>query len=131
MSMLNKIKKSKAIEVETTAGGKNVISLSLTNNDNGKRVTLSPGLYKCLGCPKSLQFAINEDDKELFIAEKLFDDGKTYMVSGKGKGILYNAALVELITKTMDVDFSSCTSKTFRDIEIEKIDDVNVACVKF
>lgn len=125
------LKNAKGIENENVKGGKNVISFSVTNNQNGKRVTLSQGLYKCLGCPEELKFSVNEEAKVVVCSEDLPNITKSFKVSGKSKGIIYNAALVESITSAMNIDFSGCTSTTFRDIEFEKIDDINVAFIQF
>ncbi len=132
--MINKqeiLRKAKALETENLQGGKNIISFSVTNNENGKRVTLSQGLYKCLGCPDKLKFGVSEEDRVVICSSDLPEATQSYNVSGKSKGIIYSSSLVKSITDAMDIDFTSCTSKTFRNVELEKINDVNVAFIQF
>lgn len=114
-----------------TRGGSNVNSFSLTNNTNGKRGTFSPNLFQNLGEPDKLMFLISKEDKVIIVGSKLPNCKNTYHVSNKGRGIVYNASLVEQITKELDLDFSKCTSITTRKITIEKFDDVNIAFVQF
>ena len=128
---LDLLKTAKAVETSSAKGGAEIISVSITNNVNGKRITLSKTLYSCLGQPETLQFAINSDAKVLIIGENLPNTNKSYSVSNKTRGIVYNASLVEFVTREFELDFSEVTSMTFRDVILEKVDDVNVAFVQF
>jgi len=128
---LTMLKTAKAVETSSAKGGAEVISVSITNNVNGKRITLSKTLYSCLGQPETLQFAVNSNEKILIIGENLPNTNKSYNVSNKTRGIVYNASLVEFVTREFELDFSEVTSMTFRDVILEKVDDINIAFVQF
>ena len=116
---LTMLKTATAVKTNSKKGGTEVISVSITNHVNGKRLTLSKALYSCLGQPKTLQFAVNSNENVLIIGEKLMDEEVSYRVSNKTRGIVYNASLVEFVTEEFNLDFSEVSSMTFRNITLD------------
>ena len=52
-----------------------------------------------------------------------------YKLSGEGKKISYSAGLVTYLAETFDLDYSSCVSKSFVEIELDP--SVSMAVVRF
>ena len=93
-------------------------SVSMVNNRNGKRFTLSKALHEFLGSPKRLQFVA--DGKYLYIGATI-PHSTEFVTFSKGVGttIIYDAGFVEYISRTFDLDYSNRTSISFSEIKIE------------
>ena len=53
----------------------------------------------------------------------------SYRFSNSKDHIVYNAALVQFLAETFDLDYTQRTSISFRDIEFSNIEDINVAII--
>lgn len=111
-------------------GGKNILSFGIINNENGKRISLSSGLYKSIGEPEYVQITINKGI--LCIGSELgVDDTEEFKVSSyKGRGIIYDTGLVEGLTEHFNLSFEEKTSMTVNKVKVEEINGVPVAFVK-
>ncbi len=121
---------AKAINVSNKKGGKSTHSISLVLCENGKRLTMSKSLYEELGNPDLINLADDVEHGYLIIAESIEGADNNYSVSNKGKGIVYNAALVEYIANAFELDFSERTSMSFCNVKIKKIKDTMTAFIK-
>lgn len=130
MKSINDILKN-AKEAKRVKGGRNVVSISITNHRNGKRITLSPALYEGLNKPDKLKFAFDDEEKVMLIASELDGIKNAYQVKGDDRAIIYNSSLVECATDAMQLDFSDVSSMTFTNIELIDNDDVCVAYIQF
>lgn len=114
----------------TTAGGK--YSVSIVNNVNGKRVTLSKALAEHLELSDSVSVMPSAKSRKLVLGKALpFPGASKVNLSGTGKKIAYNADLVQIITKAYNLDFTSCTSRSFSDITFDVHEGVPIAFVNF
>lgn len=112
-------------------GGSSKYSVSIVNNTNGKRVSLSKALSEKLNLTETAFFLPVESAGELIISSvALGDRASTTMLSGKDKKICYNAALVTLLTDSFKLDFSTRTSCSFNEIKFDTVGDATVAIVK-
>jgi len=84
---------------------------------NGKRAKLTIALHEALGSPKRLQFA---SDKNYLYIGKIIPHCTEYVSfsSGTGTNIIYDTGFVFYLTNQFNLDFSNCTSISFREIEI-------------
>ena len=121
---------AEAINVSSKKGGKSIKSVSLVFCDNGKRLTLSKSLFEALGKPEFIKLAADVGNGFLIIAPDTDEAGNKYSVSNKGKGIVYNAALVKYITVIFDLDFSERTSMSFDNVKVKSINGIMTAFVK-
>jgi hypothetical protein len=105
-------------------------SISIVNTtDNGKRFVGSKDFMGKINNPEKLQFAF--DDTRILIGECIPDNNNSFKIRKSGKKfIIYAAELVNEITEHFGLDFSSCTSLTFNDVEYSAIGDYPVALVK-
>ena len=114
----------------TTAGGK--YSVSIVNNVNGKRVTLSKALAEHLELSDSVSVMPSAKSHKLVLGKALpFPGASKVNLSGTSKKIAYNADLVQIITKAYNLDFTSCTSRSFSDITFDVLEGVPIAFVNF
>lgn len=101
-------------------GGNSVPGLSIVNTpDNGCRINLTKSLMEKLGNPQAVQVAL--DEKFLYIGQVIPGSEESFAFSkGKGSNVLYNRGLVTYLTKHFGLNFSECTSISFRDVRIEE-----------
>ena len=123
---------SKATPVQTSVSshrGKNALSISIVNCDNGRRVSISARLYEALGQPESLQFMISEKKSRLLIGCNLSEDGTSYPIKRPEKPVIYNSKLVNLLTEAFELDYEGKTSLSFGSIKIREENDLIVAVI--
>lgn len=123
---------AKAIGIETTGkrGGNAIKSISIVNCNNGKRLTLSASLFEELGQPETVKCAVDTEDKYLIMASDIDSVTMEYKVSNKGKGIIYNSALVSYIAESFSLDFSGKTSMSFNKIKLKEMNGIMTAFIK-
>lgn len=95
-------------------GGK--YSVSVVNNDNGKRITISAALAKELGIKNEASFMIDKKTGELLISRDFpYRGSMKVKASGKDdqKKIVYSSQLVHSVTGSFNLDFSARTSMSF------------------
>jgi hypothetical protein len=94
------------------------MGISVVNTaKNGTRVSLTKALFEGLGSPKELQLVTDGDS--LYIGDKIPHCTQSVPFS-KGSGVnkIYNRGLVNYLTQRFKLDFTDCTSLSFRDVEI-------------
>ena len=99
-------------------GGTQVHSISMVNNRNGHRISLSPLLHKDLGNPASVQIAY--DDDSIYIGAVVPGQDDRFNFSKTSKTIIYNRALVKFLTREFGLvgHYEKVTSLSFRDVDI-------------
>lgn len=118
---------SKSTMVST---GASKYSLSIVNNINGKRVTISKALSSDLSLNSSAYFLPVEETGQLLISSvPIGDRSSCCSLSGADKKICYNASLVKMLTDAFKLDFSDKTSCSFGDITIDNSSNSPVAIV--
>ncbi len=120
------IENIEVIDTSKSKCGRGVMSVSVVNSENGKRVTLSGALLAALGNPDNVQFAADSKENILYIAEDLGGTQKHQNIKHGKKGIIYNAALVQKITDSFNIDYSDKTSVTFNNVTIDTDDDTGM-----
>lgn len=122
--------KAVGIEVSGKRGGKATKSVSIVLCNNGRRLTLSASLYEELGQPETVKCAVNTEDGYLIIASDIGSVTAYYNVSNKGKGIIYNSALVHSVAEAFSLDFSDKTSMSFNKVKLKEINGITTAFIK-
>ena len=131
-NFLDKIKNAAEVKAKLgSRGGKSTIALGMVHNKNGMRISLTNGLYSELGSPKTIQFSscIDEEQRLLFLGEKLPNVNISYTPTHTNKAIVYNAGLVKQITEEFDLCYDDVTSKSFKDIDFQDVDGYVVAII--
>ena len=114
----------------TISSGKH--SISIVNNVNGKRVTISKSVADHLELSDFVIAKLSVEKRKLVLGRVLpFPGASKVNLSGSGKKIAYNSEFVQVLTKAFDLDFTKCTSRSFSDITFEMLNDVPVAIVSF
>ena len=125
----------KALMVEilpqlTISGGKH--SVSIVNNVNGKRITISKSIADHLELSDFVMVKPSVEKRKLVLGRALpFPGSSKVNLSGSGKKIAYNSELVQVLTKAFDLDFTKCTSRSFSDVTFDVLEGVPVAIVDF
>lgn len=110
--------------------GTSKYSVSIVNNINGKRVSISKALSADLSINSSAYFLPVEETGQLLIsASPIGDRSSCVPLSGAEKKICYNAALVQMLTNAFKLDFSDKTSCSFSNITIDNSTGNAVAIV--
>lgn len=118
---------SNSIVVST---GASKYSVSIVNNVNGKRVTISKALSFDLSLDNSAYFLPIEETGQLLIsATPIGDKSSCCSLSGTDKKTCYNASLVKMLSDAFKLDFSNKTSMAFTDIYIDNSTNSLVAVV--
>ena len=106
-------------------------SIGIVNSPrNGKRVTFSASLSADLKLEEKVYVTSFADDGFVLIGATPFCEASVeYKLSGEGKKISYSAGLVTYLAETFDLDYSSCVSKSFVEIELDP--SVSMAVVRF
>ena len=106
-------------------------SVSIVNNTNGKRLTISKSLARELSITGEIYILpIVEKGVILISGVKFSPAAQSCSVRGTDKKICYNADLVKKLSDNFNLDFSEVTSKSFNDITVEKFEECYVATVK-
>ena len=123
--------RSKAVELPQAKTQENgASSITVVNHKNGKRVTITPALYKELGSPKTVQFSIVPEEQVLLIGEEL-GMRNSYTVRTTGKPTVYKASLAEQIAAGFHLDFTNKSSISFSEVDVDSLDDdAKIAVVK-
>lgn len=112
------------------SAGSSKYSVSIVNNTNGKRISISKALSEKLELADTAFFLPVESAGDLLIStEKLSDKVSVATLGGKDKKICYNAALVSLLTASFKLDFENKTSCSFNNIEFDTVNGAPVAIV--
>lgn len=113
------------------SSGASKYSLSIVNNINGKRITISKALSTALSLADTAYFLPVEETGQLLIsASPIGAKSSCSSLSGAEKKISYNASLVKMLTEAFKLDFSDKTSCSFSDITIDTSTDHAVAIVE-
>lgn len=122
--------KSKAVELPQAKKQENgASSITIVHHKNGKRIAITPALYEQLGSPQTVQFSIVSEEQVLLIGEEL-GMKNNYAVSTTGKPTVYKASLTEQIAAGFHLDFTSKSSITFSEVEVDSLDDAKIAVIK-
>lgn len=106
------------------------LSVSIVNNINGKRFSISKALSETLNLEDTAYFLpVQETGQLLISAAPLGQYASKVTLSGTGKKICYNAALVQNLSACFKLDFSAKTSMSFTDIDIDTSTGQPVAVV--
>lgn len=107
--------------------------MSIIYADTGKRITISPPVYKKIGRPKKIQIAMIEEG--IFIGEKLPKGTPPLRLNPERnkknmKATLYNIDLLEVLIEAYDLDFESKSSITFHEVEYIEEYEKPIAFIK-
>ena len=107
-------------------------SISIVNNVNGKRLTISKALAEDLGVDDVAYAMPSAADRKLVLGKTLpFPSAVKLPLHGEGKKTAYVANLVEVLVKMYNLDYTDCTSQSFDSIEFDELEGVPVAIVNF
>ena len=113
------------------SSGASKYSVSIVNNINGKRITISKALSADLSLNDTAYFLPIEETGQLLIsAAPIGTKSSCSSLSGAEKKISYNASLVKMLTEAFKLDFSDKTSCSFSDITIDTSTEHAVAIVE-
>ena len=127
--LINKANNNSCSVIVSTGASK--YSVSIVNNINGKRVTISKALSSDLLLDSSAYFLPVEETGQLLIsASPIGTMSSCSSLSGAEKKICYKASLVKMLTEAFKLDFSDKTSCSFGDITIDNSTGNAVAIVE-
>ena len=127
--LINKANNNSSTVVVSSGASK--YSVSLVNNINGKRISISKALSADLSLGSTAYFLPVEETSQLLIsASPIGAMSSCSSLSGAEKKISYNASLVKMLTEAFKLDFSDKTSCSFSDITIDNSTGHAVAIVK-
>ena len=107
-------------------------TISIVNNVNGRRLTISKALVEALGVDDVAYAMPSAADSKLVLCKTLpFPKAAKLLLHGKGKKTAYNANFVEVLVKMYNLDYTDCTSRSFDSIEFDELEGVPVAIVNF
>lgn len=113
-----------------TGTGNSKLSVSIVNNINGKRITISKSLSESLSLSTSAYFLPVEETSQLLIsAAPIGEQSTPVALSDKGKKICYNSKFVQKLSACFKLDFTDKTSMSFTEIEINTSTEHSVAVV--
>ncbi len=127
--LLNMIEENGKNYNVASGGGKH--SLSIVNNINGKRITLSKTLSADLNVTDEVYFLPVPSENTLIVSSKsISSKSASCPTSGQdGKKICYAAGVVKMITETFALDYSNVTSLSFNNIGFDMIKGQKVALI--
>lgn len=117
------------LEAENTTkshkAGKGIISVvNAKRTGCGQRLVLSPQLINSLEILDTVQMLISNDGKSLLLGTNISDKATNYKLrllnknKPQGARILYNSAVVNEITRKMNLSFEETVSVTFYGVEL-------------
>lgn len=114
-------------EVKTRSGGKG--GLSLICSANGKRLTLNAMILESLSTPETVQIAYSAE--YLAISPYFGEPNTDYLLKVKGnQAVIDSAALVDEIVDRFELDYSTRTSMTFSNSQLEENGDQPILYIK-
>ncbi len=115
-----------------SSNGKLSISV-IRSEDCGKRLMISTGIVDYVGITSEVFVALNPVERTVMIFNQKISGfesiGRGGKVSGKSHKIFYNAGIVEAIVDTFKLDYSTCTSKSFDNVELLTEEEIKFAVV--
>lgn len=97
---------------------------------NRKSLTLSKKLAEKLALPENVFVTVYDTEGYIALSPAAIDpDSVAYKFSNATDYIVYNAALVQFLAETFNLDYTQRTSISFRDIEFATSGDTPVAIV--
>jgi hypothetical protein len=123
----------KATRIPTTAqnqrGGAYSLNLVCANG-NRKSMTVSKKLAERLILASNVYVTVYDTDGCIALSSALIDEASvSYKFSNNRDYIVYNAALVQFLAETFELDYTQRTSISFRDIIFTTCSDIPVAIV--
>ena len=98
--------------------------------DNRKSISLSKKLAEKLVLASNVFVTVYDTEGYIALSSAAIDsDSVAYKFSNSTDHIIYNAALVRFLTEIFELDYTSKTSHSFRNIEFATINDTHVAIV--
>lgn len=120
--ILTRVENEQYIASGKSASSPGKCSVSVVNNRNGHRLSISQALANDLDLQDSVCVAAMPKDKMLLIGKNI-PNARSYKLSGSPgeKRICYSASLSQLISDAFQLDYSNCSSKSFSDVSVEKM----------
>ncbi len=121
------------LNVPKTASNTGKYSFGIVNSkNNGKRVTFNKALTHALGLTDKVTVMPDVEEGKVALCRSLvFPEAMEGNLRGDDSKICYNTAIVKMLSTEFFIDFSTHTSRTFTDIEIDEFNGVPVAIVTF
>ena len=118
-------------DIAANVGNNGGFSVGIVNsNQNGRRISLSKALCAKLQITDTAVFMPLPQEGVLLVANELpMSNAVKGNLKGEGKKLCYSAELVLALSKLFNLDFSTRTSMSFSDVEIDVKDDIPVAIV--
>lgn len=104
--------------------------MSIVNAITGSRFTFSNVFLEKIGNPEEIEISYNEIEKTIIVGQSLGNENSYKLRRSDNKRIIYCKALVEEISKALELDFSSRTSITFQKAEYVNNDEDTIAIIK-
>lgn len=130
-AMVPSLNQKKATAIPTTAqtkrGGAYSVNLVCAKG-NRKSLTLSKKLAEHLTLTTSVYITVYGNDGSIALSPAPIDENSVkYNFSNDRDFIVYNAALVQFIAEIFELDYTSRTSMSFRDIKFGTVNDTPIA----
>ena len=95
---------------------------------NRKSLTLSKKLAEHLALTTSVYVTVYGDDGSIALSPASIDDNSVkYEFSNDHDFIVYNAALVQFVAETFDLNYEGKTSMSFRNIKLSSVNGISYA----
>ena len=107
-------------KVSTRIIGNEALFSIVSTQKCGHRITISRDkVLDRIGVTETVQVAYSTDSQTIILAKDL--NGQDYKLrKSHGKAVIYNSQLVKMLTKLLNLDFSSCSSVSFSNVEIKE-----------
>ncbi|MCH4198716.1 MAG: hypothetical protein LKF87_13795 [Clostridium tyrobutyricum] len=104
--------------------------MSIVNARTGSRFTFSNVFLEKIGNPEEIEISYDEIEKTIIVGQSLGNENSYKLRRSGNKRIIYCKALVEEISKAMELEFSNRTSITFQEAEYIKNGENTIAVIK-
>lgn len=125
--------KMMTLNVPKTVNNAGKYSFGIVNSkNNGKRITFNKALSHALGLTDKVTVMPDVEEGKVALCRSLvFPHATEGNLRGDESKICYNTAIVKMLSTEFSIDFSTHTSRTFNNIEIDEFNGVPVAIVTF
>lgn len=113
-----KITTPKSFAKAKSRGSRNILGISITYADKGKRVTITNPLAERLNLMEKVYIGLSVSERQVIISNRKYQNLDEYKLNSGYK--IYNAALVEGILTAMEIEeyYEGRSSVTFKDTEV-------------
>ena len=130
LNELIKLANDSSVNYSVSSVGASRISFGLVNNVNGKRITISKALSQKLHLDDTAYISLVPEQNALLVsATPVTEKSCKCLLRGADKKTSYSAQVISTITTVFNLDFTQKTSLSFSDIELDVVNDIDVAVI--